>query len=166
MIIFSKKLAKELEEHARREAPREACGVLAGETKGKQRLVRKIYECKNVSRYPETMYEISPEELLRVITEIEESGLEVLGFHHSHPMSLEQPSYIDAGRATWAGHSYVIISIPIGRRKSCGLPKEDWRTCQLPCGNLAHAIDEKINISSWIWNEETNKFEKEKVIIT
>lgn len=133
MIIFSKKLAEKLKKHARREARREACGVLAGERKDKRNLARKIYKCKNVSRYPETTYEISPEELLRVITEIEKSGLELLGFYHSHPMPLEHPSHIDVGRATWSGHSYVIISIE--------------------------------NISSWIWNEEANKFEEEKVII-
>lgn len=133
MIVLSKKFAKKLEEHARREAPREACGVLAGNKKNEQKLLRKIYECKNMSRYPETTYEISPGELLRVITEIEGSGLELLGFYHSHPMGLEQPSYIDVGRAAWAGHSYVIVS-------------------------------EKI--SSWIWDEEKNKFEEEKVIIT
>ncbi|MBI5253938.1 MAG: M67 family metallopeptidase [Euryarchaeota archaeon] len=131
-IVLSEELVKRLEEHARKEAPREACGVLAGARKDGQRIVRKIYECKNVSRYPETTYEISPEELLRVITEIEESGLELLGFYHSHPMGLEHPSYIDVSRATWAGYSYVIVSI---------------------------------NISSWVWNEEENKFEEEKVII-
>lgn len=134
MIVLSKKLVKRLEEHAMEEAPREACGVLAGERKDKRSAVRKIYECKNVSRYPETAYEISPEELLEIVTEVEKNGLEVLGFYHSHPMPLEHPSYIDAQRATWSGHSYVIIS-------------------------------EKMKISSWVWNEEKNKFEEEKVII-
>ena len=138
MIIFSEKIAKKLKEHARREAPREACGVLAGERKSRGQLVRKIYECKNASRYPEAMYEISPRELLRVITEIEESSLEVLGFYHSHPMTLEQPSYIDAGRATWAGHSYVIVSLA---------PKS-------------------ASISSWVWNEEKEHFIEEKVILS
>lgn len=136
MIVLSEELAKKLEEHARGEAPREACGVLAG-VSAKEKLVRKIYKCKNVSRYPETTYEISPEELLQVITEIEESGLELLGFYHSHPIPLEHPSYIDAGRATWSGHSYVIISIPSGRRK----------------------------IGSWIWDEEKKQFIEEEVII-
>lgn len=144
-IILSEGLAKKLEEHARREAPREACGVLAGERKDKRNAVRKIYKCKNVSRYPETTYEISPEELLRVITEIEESGLELLGFYHSHPIPLEHPSYIDVGRATWSGHSYVIIS---KKMNICATHKLVRRT-----------------IGSWIWDEEKKQFIEEKVII-
>lgn len=110
MIVLSKKLAGKLEEHAKREAQKEACGIIAGKRKGEQKFVRKIYECKNVSRRPETAYEISPDELLEIITEVEKKGLDVLGFYHSHPMPLEHPSYIDAQRATWSGHSYIIIS--------------------------------------------------------
>ncbi|MDI6655671.1 MAG: M67 family metallopeptidase, partial [Candidatus Hydrothermarchaeota archaeon] len=116
-----------------------------------EKLVRKIYKCKNVSRYPETTYEISPEELLQVITEIEESGLELLGFYHSHPIPLEHPSYIDAGRAAWSGHSYVIISIAKLVRKTHALADA------IPLGRR--------KIGSWIWDEEKKQFIEEEVII-
>jgi proteasome lid subunit RPN8/RPN11 len=97
-------------------------------------MVERIYECGNASEYPETTYEIAPEELLRAINDIERRGMEVLGFYHSHPMGLDGPSSIDEGRATWQGYSYVIVS-----------------------------ISRESSISSWRWDEAKNKFEKEEV---
>lgn len=130
MIEMGREIIDALKRHALREAPREACGVLAG----RKGMVERIYECGNASEYPETTYEIAPEELLRAINDIESRGMEVLGFYHSHPMGLNGPSSIDEGRATWPGYSYVIVS-----------------------------VSKEATISSWRWDEAKNKFEKEEV---
>jgi proteasome lid subunit RPN8/RPN11 len=135
MIVFSKRVVQELEDHAKKEAPKEACGVLAG-TKNREKIVKKVYECTNVDAMPETNYTIDAKELLRVIEEIEDSDFELLGFYHSHPMSLVHPSSIDVGRATWTGYSYVIVSL-LNRTK----------------------------ISSWVWSEEERRFIEEGVKI-
>lgn len=113
MLRIKKSLIQKLKEHAHRESPREACGVLAGKDKN----VTQVYACSNASENPETTYEIAPPELLRVIEDAEAKGLEILGFYHSHPMGLSGPSFIDEGRATWHGHSYVIV-IPEGNISS------------------------------------------------
>lgn len=132
MIVIDKNTLDTLNRHASQEAPREACGVLAG----KDKKVERIYECRNTSAHPETNYELAPEELLRAIQDIEGRGLEVLGFYHSHPMGLDSPSFIDEGRATWPGYSYVIVSLA-----------------------------EESSISSWKWDEAKGEFEKEEVVV-
>ena len=42
---------------------------------------------------------------------IEENGMEVVGFYHSHPIGPDEPSETDAADATWDGYSYVIVSL-------------------------------------------------------
>jgi len=129
-MIIEKGLVSQMVEHAKREAPEEACGILAGE--GKR--VRKIFECKNVDESPFYAYTISPGELLEKIDEIEAGGLEVIGFYHSHPMGMERPSAVDVSRATWPGHSYVIVSLSGG-----------------------------VKISSWVWDEVKGRFIEEEI---
>ena len=130
MIEMGRDIIGALKSHAVREAPREACGVLAG----RKDMVERMVECRNASKYPETTYEIAPTDLLKTLEDIESWSMEVLGFYHSHPMGLDEPSIIDEGRATWPGYSYVIVS-----------------------------ISGKSSISSWRWGKAENKFEKEEV---
>ena len=111
MLLIPRKLLREMLEHARRCAPREACGVVAGIRRGGRRYVRAVYQCRNVSPMPEVEYTIDPEELVRVISDIEERSLEVLGFYHSHPHGGVVPSGIDRARASWHDASYVIINL-------------------------------------------------------
>jgi desampylase len=129
-MIIEKGLVSQMVEHAKREAPKEACGILAG--KGER--VRKVFECKNRDDSPFYAYTISPGELLKKIDEIEAGGLDVIGFYHSHPMGLEKPSAVDVSRATWPGHSYVIVSLPGG-----------------------------VKISSWEWDEVKDRFIEEEI---
>lgn len=130
MLVLTKGVVEKLKNHALREAPREACGVLGG----KGEVVTEVWECRNVSSYPETCYEVAPEDLLKAIDSIESRGLEVIGFYHSHPMGLDRPSAIDEGRATWPGYSYLIISL-----SNSGSPV----------------------ITSWKWVEEKGRFVEE-----
>ena len=128
--MLGKGVAEKLREHAAREAPREACGVLGG----RRNRAEAVWTCRNVSPHPETCYEIAPEDLLKALDEIEEMGLEVIGFYHSHPMGLCSPSGIDERRVTWPGYSYVIIS-------------------------LSHPG----KLTSWKWVEDEGRFVKEAV---
>ncbi len=105
MIILTKGHLREMEDHAKKERPNEACGVLAG--RGSD--VKRIYRCRNVSENPSSRYTIAPERLLEVFNDVEERGLEILGFYHSHPSGPSAPSNVDHATATWHGHSYVIL---------------------------------------------------------
>ena len=105
MIILNKNLLSEMEDHARKEGPDEACGILTGI----EDRVERVYPCKNVSENPSSRYAISPEQLLEIFNDVEDRGLEILGFYHSHPTGPASPSNIDLSTATWHGHSYVIL---------------------------------------------------------
>ena len=105
MIILTKGHLSQMKEHARKEGPDEACGILAG----RENLVERVYPCKNVSKNPSSCYAIAPEQLIEIFNDVEDRGLEILGFYHSHPAGPASPSNVDLSRATWHGHSYVIL---------------------------------------------------------
>jgi proteasome lid subunit RPN8/RPN11 len=123
MIVISPEMVKRILEHARREVPREACGILVGEIKD-EKIVREIYPCKNIDTFPETNYTIKPRDILEVMDKADEKGLEILGFYHSHPAGGTQPSIIDKIRASWPGASYVIVSVPDGSISSWVLDED------------------------------------------
>ncbi|MEE9610097.1 MAG: M67 family metallopeptidase [Desulfatiglandales bacterium] len=110
MIVFTKRLLNKLFTHAAEESAQEVCGVLGGTKKEGSREVYRVYNCTNVDPDSDVGYEINPVELLRVMDDVEDRNLEIIGFYHSHPMALAKPSMIDISKATWPGHSYVIIS--------------------------------------------------------
>ncbi|WP_430505903.1 desampylase [Haloparvum sp. PAK95] len=88
----------------------EVCGVLAGEYDDERSRVTDTYATENAADTPEIRYYIDPEEQLAVIEEIEESGLDVVGFYHTHPAGPTQPSETDADRAAWPDYSYAICA--------------------------------------------------------
>lgn len=60
-------------------------------------------------------YEIAPAELVGIVREASNRGLEIAGFYHSHPGHPAQPSATDLAEAHWIGCSYVITSVEQGR---------------------------------------------------
>ena len=86
--------------------PGEACGLLAG----KDSKVSKIYPISNISKKP-TRFLIKPEEQVKVMKEIEDLGMELIGIYHSHANIRAYPSDRDLGMAFYPEVSYVIISL-------------------------------------------------------
>lgn len=78
--------------------PNEACGLLAG--KGGR--VEKVYPMKNARPSP-VAYEMDPEEQFRVLKDIRQAGLDLVGIFHSHPGSPAYPSGVDVEKAYWPG---------------------------------------------------------------
>ncbi|MFW6182007.1 MAG: M67 family metallopeptidase [Spirochaetota bacterium] len=97
---------KQMMEHARQEAPLEACGLLAG--KGSR--VERLYRMKNADRSSEH-YSMQPEEQFKVVKDIRNAGLHMLGIYHSHPHSPPRPSAEDIKMALTPGVAYVIVSL-------------------------------------------------------
>ena len=104
-------LAEEMLEHAHREAPDEACGIVAGETPwsdGGQAL--RFYPTKNAERSP-YRYLIDPEQQLRVMLEIDDRDEVVWGIFHSHTHTPAEPSVTDRRLAFYPGALYLIGSL-------------------------------------------------------
>jgi len=93
-------------EHAREDASRECCGLLAG--RGGQ--ITHALSAANASREPATTYEIAANELFRLMREMRAAGLELLGIYHSHPNGKNEPSPTDIERAYYPEAAYFILS--------------------------------------------------------
>ncbi len=92
--------------HARREAPRECCGVIGG-TNGK---VSEVHSLTNLEP-GNTRYRIDDAELYRVYRGLDERGGEVLAIYHSHPATPAYPSPTDVALALWPEAHYLICSL-------------------------------------------------------
>jgi len=106
MLSLKKELLKMITEHAIREFPNEACGILAGN----QGRAERVYEMVNAEKSPETFF-MDAREQLKVMKEIRNKGEEMIGIYHSHVASLAYPSSHDVELALYPEASYVIISI-------------------------------------------------------
>jgi len=100
--------------HAREGAPEEVVGVLAG-THGEERsTVERPLRAANAADAPRIRYEIAPAEALELLERVDDAGLDVVGFYHSHPRGPLEPSAADARRAAWPGYSYLVVSLADG----------------------------------------------------
>lgn len=88
----------------------EVCGVLAGEHAESGSVVHGVHRVENVAARPQVRYTMDPERQFAVIERIEDAGLDVVGFYHSHPAGGVVPSETDRERATWPGYSYAICA--------------------------------------------------------
>ena len=107
MIVIPKELLEAVVAHARREAPNEVCGWLAG--KGNE--VERVYPVPNVAEDPRAGFRMGPEIQLSTMREIRESGLELTGTYHSHPRTPAVPSPRDAGLAAYPEAVHLIVSL-------------------------------------------------------
>lgn len=105
-MILKKDLVKKITEQCQREFPNEACGILAG----KDGEIKKVYAMTNAKPSPEN-YEMDSKEQLKVMKEIRNLGLEMIGIYHSHVASQAYPSSHDVELAFYPEASYVIVSL-------------------------------------------------------
>lgn len=103
--IFST-AAEQIAAHARREHPREACGLLLGN--GDR--IELAIAAENVADDPERAFEIDPALLLQVHREARGGGPSLLGWYHSHPNGRAEPSAADAARASENGRIWLIAT--------------------------------------------------------
>jgi proteasome lid subunit RPN8/RPN11 len=94
-------------EHARRDHPDEACGVVAG-PEGSDRPVR-LVPMLNAARSP-TFYEFDSADLLALYKQMESNGEEPVVIYHSHTATEAYPSRRDVALAAEPGAHYVLVS--------------------------------------------------------
>ena len=96
--------------HAKKEAPVEACGLIAGELEGGDKIVKKVYILTNID-YAEEHFTLDPREQLKAVKDMRAEGLVPLGNWHSHPVSPSRPSEEDKRLAYDSSASYMILSL-------------------------------------------------------
>jgi len=99
--------------HVAREAPVEACGLVAGR-KGRS---LKVYPIPNVLRSA-VGFRMAPEAQWRAMREMLERGWDMLAIYHSHPQGPPYPSTTDLREMAYPRATYLIWA-PVGEVWLC-----------------------------------------------
>ncbi len=110
MVKLSKEDYEKIVAHAKSEAPIEACGLIAGELSGDDKIVKKVYILTNID-HAEEHFTLDPKEQLKAVKDMRAEGLTPLGNWHSHPVSPSRPSDEDKRLAYDSSASYLILSL-------------------------------------------------------
>ena len=95
-----------LRAEAARAHPLECCGLLLG--RGERLL--EVRPAANVHGSPQRQFEIDPAALIAAHRAARAGGLQVLGYYHSHPNGLAQPSATDRAQASGDGRIWAIVA--------------------------------------------------------
>ena len=121
--------------HGRETYPHECCGALLG----RRRVVNEAFSLPNTTQEgPRRRFLVSAEDYRGAEKRARDTGLDLLGFYHSHPDHPARPSQFDLDHA-WPSFSYVIVSVMAG---------------------------EDTLLTSWVLKEDRSAFEEESVAIT
>lgn len=90
---------------ARRAAPRECVGFLAGSEPG---LATEIHPLENVAPDPTTSFLAHPPGVIRALSTIARQGCVIVAVFHSHPAGPAQPSRRDLELAAWEVPTVII----------------------------------------------------------
>jgi len=114
-MILCAGTADQITAHARREAPVEACGYLAGTGDD----ILYYFPMTNTEKKTDH-FRLDPREQFAAWKEARNRGLNILGIYHSHPSSPAWPSEEDIRLAYDPTLVYVIVSIMEGKRTMRG----------------------------------------------
>jgi proteasome lid subunit RPN8/RPN11 len=93
--------------HARRDAPRECCGIIAG----RDGIPVRLHPTTNIAE-GNALYEIDPAELIELeFHTMPAEETELVAIYHSHPVSPAYPSATDIALAFWPDALYIICSL-------------------------------------------------------
>lgn len=109
IIRIEKNLYDELVQYARKNLPEEACGLVAGEINGDEKLIKKVYFLENKD-HAEDHFTLDPKEQLAAVKDMRALGIQAIGNWHSHPVSPSRPSIEDIKLAYDPRASYLILS--------------------------------------------------------
>ena len=105
-VILADQIICLLLEQATAAHPHECCGLLLGE--GAQ--ITAVQPAANVHPAPETHFEIDPAALVEAHRAARSGGPQVVGYYHSHPNGLAEPSATDRAQAAHDGAIWAIVA--------------------------------------------------------
>jgi proteasome lid subunit RPN8/RPN11 len=113
-LSLTEEIARGIREHGAQGYPNEACGAMLG-VDGERREVRALFPLVNRrDDSPRNRFSVTADDVRAAERAAAESGLELIGWYHSHPDHPAQPSEFDREHA-WPWYSYVIVSVAQGR---------------------------------------------------
>jgi proteasome lid subunit RPN8/RPN11 len=114
-LALSPELYGQIRKHGEQTYPHECCGVLLGRAGETNEVVQAVEAGNTRTDSAHNRYHISPVELIKIQRVGRQSGLDIVGFYHSHPDHPAQWSPTDFAEAHWLGCSYVITAVDEGR---------------------------------------------------
>jgi proteasome lid subunit RPN8/RPN11 len=109
-------LYDQLRAHSEETYPHECCGILLGKSDSENITVTELLRAGNTrTDSAHNRYNIAPQELVAAQRHARKSGLDIVGFYHSHPDHPAQYSSTDFAEAHWFGCAYVITAIEKGQ---------------------------------------------------
>ncbi len=103
---ISRALVSALLTEARAAHPRECCGVLFGT----EAAITAHQPAANVHHQSTTHFEIDPQTLIDAHRAMRAGGLRLVGYYHSHPNGLPEPSSTDRTMAASDGMIWAIVA--------------------------------------------------------
>jgi proteasome lid subunit RPN8/RPN11 len=139
MIRIDDEQLVQMRAHGERDYPFECCGLMLGRFADGHKKVVETYPISNArdEAAKRNRFLIRPEELIRGEKYARDTGLDVVGFYHSHPDDRAVPSQYDLEHA-WPTYSYIVVSVANGS-----------------------AVD----LRSWEMESDRSQFNEEEVII-
>ena len=114
-LTIPQPLYDQLRAHGEETYPHECCGILLGKSTDADLQVIEILRAGNTcTDSAHNRYNIAPQELIAAQRQARKSGLDIVGFYHSHPDHPAQWSPTDFAEAHWFGCAYVITAIEKG----------------------------------------------------
>jgi proteasome lid subunit RPN8/RPN11 len=107
VLTISRALYEKVIEHARKDHPDEACGVIAGPAGGDT--PTRFIPMQNAERSP-TFYRFDSQEQLKVWREMDDNDEEPVVIYHSHTGTQAYPSRTDVAYASEPQAHYVLVS--------------------------------------------------------
>jgi proteasome lid subunit RPN8/RPN11 len=100
-----------IHDHAREAYPEECAGAIVGMDVGEIKIVVDVWRAENVHEDERSRrFLIEPTKIREFEERVAEMDMDLLGFYHSHPDHLAEPSDYDREHA-WPYYSYVIASV-------------------------------------------------------
>jgi len=125
-VVIPAEIRAELAEHARGDAPNEACGLIVLRDRRAERYVRGRNTLASPYRY---QLDVDPE-----VWFLEDDGFELAVFH-SHPETEPRPSRTDVENVgLWAGKPYVIYSLARDELAAWTIANGSPQPLELPSG--------------------------------
>lgn len=111
LLWLTPELHQQVTQHAASDAPNEACGVLIGHIdQGVARTVQAM-PIENIAINARNAYRMDDKRLAQIIGGLEKTGMELVGFYHSHPDGEPVPSPSDIRLAAYPDIPYLIIGL-------------------------------------------------------
>lgn len=124
MLIIDRAIHDAIIDHARRDHPDEACGVVAGPI-GSDRPERHV-PMLNAAMSP-TFYEFDSGDLLRLYREMDDNDEDPVVVYHSHTATEAYPSRTDIDLASEPGAHYVLVSTRDGAHEAGSVEFRSYR---------------------------------------